>query len=101
MQDKTAAGSGTGGFQVDEQQATDVRHDHRHAAGLEHREPSPCAIDERGESDRHQNHTNHRGERVSGIDHSENGRAGVSEVDLEDCSNRARAHYVLLCASVA
>jgi len=26
--------------------------------------------------------------------------AGVSEADLEDCSNRARAHYVLLCASV-
>jgi len=27
--------------------------------------------------------------------------AGVSETDLEDCANRARAHYVLLCASVA
>jgi HD-like signal output (HDOD) protein len=27
--------------------------------------------------------------------------AGVSEADLEDCANRARAHYVLLCASVA
>lgn len=26
--------------------------------------------------------------------------AGVSEADLEDCANRARAHYVLLCASV-
>lgn len=26
--------------------------------------------------------------------------AGVSETDLEDCANRARAHYVLLCASV-
>lgn len=26
--------------------------------------------------------------------------AGVSEVDLEDCATRARAHYVLLCASV-
>ena len=27
--------------------------------------------------------------------------AGVSESDLEECANRARAHYVLLCASVA
>ena len=27
--------------------------------------------------------------------------AGVSDADLEDCANRARAHYVLLCASVA
>lgn len=26
--------------------------------------------------------------------------AGVTEADLEDCANRARAHYVLLCASV-
>ncbi|WP_233256667.1 HDOD domain-containing protein [Opitutus sp. ER46] len=26
--------------------------------------------------------------------------AGVSEADLEDCATRARAHYVLLCASV-
>lgn len=26
--------------------------------------------------------------------------AGVSESDLEDCATRARAHYVLLCASV-
>ncbi len=26
--------------------------------------------------------------------------AGVSEADLEECANRARAHYVLLCASV-
>lgn len=26
--------------------------------------------------------------------------AGVSEDDLEECANRARAHYVLLCASV-
>lgn len=26
--------------------------------------------------------------------------AGVSESDLEECANRARAHYVLLCASV-
>jgi HD-like signal output (HDOD) protein len=26
--------------------------------------------------------------------------AGVSENDLEECANRARAHYVLLCASV-
>lgn len=26
--------------------------------------------------------------------------ASVSDADLEDCSNRARAHYVLLCASV-
>ncbi len=26
--------------------------------------------------------------------------AGVSETDLEECANRARAHYVLLCASV-
>jgi HD-like signal output (HDOD) protein len=26
--------------------------------------------------------------------------AGVSETDLEDCATRARAHYVLLCASV-
>jgi HD-like signal output (HDOD) protein len=26
--------------------------------------------------------------------------AGVSEPDLEDCANRARAHYVLLCSSV-
>ncbi len=26
--------------------------------------------------------------------------AGVSEADMEDCANRARAHYVLLCASV-
>jgi HD-like signal output (HDOD) protein len=26
--------------------------------------------------------------------------AGVSEADLEDCAPRARAHYVLLCASV-
>jgi HD-like signal output (HDOD) protein len=27
--------------------------------------------------------------------------AGVSEADLEECANRARAHYVLLCATVA
>lgn len=27
--------------------------------------------------------------------------AGVTETDLEECANRARAHYVLLCASVA
>lgn len=27
--------------------------------------------------------------------------AGVTEADLEECANRARAHYVLLCASVA
>ena len=27
--------------------------------------------------------------------------AGVSETDLEECASRARAHYVLLCASVA
>lgn len=27
--------------------------------------------------------------------------AGVSEADVEDCANRARAHYVLLCSSVA
>lgn len=27
--------------------------------------------------------------------------AGVSEADLEECANRARAHYVLLCASMA
>jgi HD-like signal output (HDOD) protein len=27
--------------------------------------------------------------------------AGVTEDDLEECANRARAHYVLLCASVA
>jgi HD-like signal output (HDOD) protein len=27
--------------------------------------------------------------------------AGVSDTDLDDCANRARAHYVLLCASVA
>ena len=26
--------------------------------------------------------------------------AGVSEPDLDECANRARAHYVLLCASV-
>jgi HD-like signal output (HDOD) protein len=26
--------------------------------------------------------------------------AGVSQTDMEDCANRARAHYVLLCASV-
>lgn len=26
--------------------------------------------------------------------------AGVSDADLEDCATRARAHYVLLCASV-
>jgi HD-like signal output (HDOD) protein len=26
--------------------------------------------------------------------------AGVTEADLEECANRARAHYVLLCASV-
>jgi HD-like signal output (HDOD) protein len=26
--------------------------------------------------------------------------AGVSEADLEECATRARAHYVLLCASV-
>jgi hypothetical protein len=26
--------------------------------------------------------------------------AGVSENDLEECASRARAHYVLLCASV-
>lgn len=26
--------------------------------------------------------------------------AGVSETDLEECASRARAHYVLLCASV-
>lgn len=26
--------------------------------------------------------------------------AGVTEADLEDCANRARAHYVLLCSSV-
>jgi HD-like signal output (HDOD) protein len=26
--------------------------------------------------------------------------AGVNEADLEECANRARAHYVLLCASV-
>lgn len=26
--------------------------------------------------------------------------AGVTETDLEECANRARAHYVLLCASV-
>lgn len=27
--------------------------------------------------------------------------AGVGEADLEECANRARAHYVLLCSSVA
>ena len=27
--------------------------------------------------------------------------AGVTDADLEECANRARAHYVLLCASVA
>jgi HD-like signal output (HDOD) protein len=27
--------------------------------------------------------------------------AGVSEADVEDCANRARAHYVLLCSTVA
>lgn len=27
--------------------------------------------------------------------------AGVSDADLEDCTHRARAHYVLLCASIA
>lgn len=27
--------------------------------------------------------------------------AGVTEADLEECANRARAHYVLLCSSVA
>jgi HD-like signal output (HDOD) protein len=27
--------------------------------------------------------------------------SGVTETDLEECANRARAHYVLLCASVA
>ena len=27
--------------------------------------------------------------------------AGVSETDLDECAARARAHYVLLCASVA
>lgn len=27
--------------------------------------------------------------------------AGVTEADLDDCATRARAHYVLLCASVA
>jgi hypothetical protein len=26
--------------------------------------------------------------------------AGVGELDLEECAVRARAHYVLLCASV-
>ena len=26
--------------------------------------------------------------------------ANVSETDLEECASRARAHYVLLCASV-
>lgn len=27
--------------------------------------------------------------------------AGVTEADLDECANRARAHYVLLCASVS
>ena len=27
--------------------------------------------------------------------------AGVTEADLDECANRARAHYVLLCSSVA